>query len=72
MWPYHPDPRYNFPDLPLMEDETILNQAILPKDQVYLTTWYTERTVLYRKKQGSSVLYLPAVCDAACTPVCVG
>jgi arylsulfatase A-like enzyme len=61
MWPYHPDPRYNFPDLPLMENETILNPAILPKDQVYLTTWYTERTVSFieKNKDHPFFIYLP-------------
>jgi arylsulfatase A-like enzyme len=61
MWPYHPDPRYNFPDLPLMEGEKILNPAILPKDQVHLTTWYTERTISFIEKNKDTpfFVYLP-------------
>ena len=61
MWPYHPDERYNFPDLPLMEGEEILNPAILPKEQVNLTTWYTERTVAFieKNKDNPFYIYLP-------------
>ncbi len=49
MWPYHPeqDKRFRFPDLPLMDGEKIINPAVQPKDQVYLTTWYAERTVKF-------------------------
>ncbi len=42
MWPFHPDPRYNFPDLPLMEGEKILEYN---SDQTKLTGEYTRRTV---------------------------
>lgn len=61
MWPYHPDSRYNFPDLPLMEGEKVLNPAILPKDQVHLTTWYTERAVAFieKNKENPFFIYLP-------------
>jgi arylsulfatase A len=61
MWPYHPDPRYNFPDLPLMQGETILNPAVLPADQPNLTTWYTERTVKFieTNQDRPFLVYLP-------------
>jgi len=61
MWPYHPDPRYNFPDLPLMEGEKILNAAFQPEDQPNLTTWYTERTVKFieANKDRPFFIYLP-------------
>ena len=61
MWPYHPDPRYNFPDLPLMEGEDVLNPAILAKEQYELTTWYTERTVgfIEKNKDRPFFIYLP-------------
>ncbi len=44
MWPFHPDPRYNFPDLPLMEGKKILEYN---SDQTKLTRTYTERTVQF-------------------------
>ena len=61
MWPYHPDPRYNFPDLPLMEGEKVLNPAIQPKDQVQLTTWFTERAIAFIEKNRELpfLVYLP-------------
>ncbi len=58
MWPYHPDERYNFPDLPLMEGEKVLNPAILPKDQVNLTAWYTARTVVFIEKNKDKPFYI--------------
>jgi arylsulfatase A len=61
MWPYHPDKRYNFPDLPLMEGEKVLNPTVGPEDQRNLTTWYTERTVRFinKNKDRSFLIYLP-------------
>ncbi len=61
MWPYHPDSRYNFPDLPLMQGEKILNAAVQPEDQPNLTTWYTERTVKFieKNKDRPFFIYLP-------------
>jgi arylsulfatase A len=61
MWPYHPDPRYNFPDLPLMEGEEVLNPAIQPKEQVQLTTWFTERAVSFivKNQERPFFIYLP-------------
>ncbi|MHC4387595.1 MAG: sulfatase family protein [Planctomycetota bacterium] len=61
MWPYHPDKRYNFPDLPLMEGTKVLNPAVQPEDQQNLTTWYTERTVKFinKNKNRPFLIYLP-------------
>ncbi|MHC4156332.1 MAG: sulfatase family protein [Planctomycetota bacterium] len=61
MWPYHPDKRYNFPDLPLMEGEKVLNAAVGAEDQRNLTTWYTERTVKFINKNRDRpfLIYLP-------------
>src|SRR5690242_15036931 len=42
MWPQHPTSK--FPDLPLIEKETILEYN---PDQTQLTTWYTERAVKF-------------------------
>jgi len=63
MWPYHPEQgtKFNFPDLPLMEGEKILNPAMKPEDEVHLTTWYTERTVQFIEKHKDKpfLIYLP-------------
>ncbi len=61
MWPYHPERRYRFPDLPLMEGPKILKAAVKPEDQVHLTTWYTERTVKFieRNQDRPFLIYLP-------------
>ena len=61
MWPYHPEARYKFPDLPLMEGEKVVNPTVQPSDQVHLTTWYTERTVKFieANKDRPFLVYLP-------------
>jgi arylsulfatase A-like enzyme len=59
MWPYHPTAK--FPDLPLIEGETIINPKVTPKDQTQLTTWYTERAVKFidKNKDKPFLLYVP-------------
>ncbi|MFG0333983.1 MAG: sulfatase, partial [Maioricimonas sp. JB049] len=47
MWPYHPERPDAFPDLPLIEGNEIVNPKVTPEDQVWLTTWYTERAVKF-------------------------
>ncbi|MEQ8791097.1 MAG: sulfatase [Pirellulaceae bacterium] len=61
MWPYHPDGRYRFPDLPLMENDKVVKAAIQPEDQQHLTTWYTERACAFieRNKERPFFIYLP-------------
>jgi arylsulfatase A len=61
MWPYHPDKGYNFPDLPLMEGEQVLNPAVQPEDQRNLTTWYTQRAVKFisENRDRPFLIYLP-------------
>ena len=55
MWPFHPEQgtRYRFPDLPLMNGTKVINPRVQPKDQVHLTTQYTERAVAFIKKNRS-------------------
>jgi arylsulfatase len=56
MWPYHPErrglsaeqrKRVGFPDLPMFDDETVINPAVTAQDQTQLTTQYTERAVKF-------------------------
>jgi len=61
MWPYHPEARHRFPDLPLMEGEKVVKRAVQPADQVHLTTWYSERAVKFieSNKDRPFLIYLP-------------
>jgi len=57
MWPQHPTNK-NYPDLPLIEGERILEYN---PDQTQLTTWYTERAVRFieKSKDQPFFLYVP-------------
>jgi len=60
MWPFHPQqgPIFNFPDLPLYENETIIDTLT---EQSQLTTQITERSVdfINRNKDNPFFLYVP-------------
>ncbi|MEW4489224.1 sulfatase [Thalassoglobus sp. JC818] len=57
MWPYHPTSKA-FPDLPLYEGNEIINPKVTPDDQVFLTTWYTERAVDFIDRNPSNPFFL--------------
>ena len=61
MWPYHPDGPDRFPDLPLFENEEIINPAVTPEDQEQFTTEFTERTVEFIRDNRDQpfFVYLP-------------
>lgn len=58
MWPHHPDPKYNFPDLPLIEGVKTIGSN---PDQSKLTSWYTEHAVRFieTNKARPFFLYVP-------------
>ena len=60
MWPYHPQqgPIFNFPDLPLYENEKVIDTLV---EQSQLTTQITERSVnfIQRNKDKPFFLYVP-------------
>lgn len=58
MWPHHPTTPTNYPPLPLIEGEHVVQ---LMPDQTRLTTWYTERAVKFieRNKDRPFFLYVP-------------
>ena len=68
MWPYHPalanlnasERRKRYPDLPLYENETVLDPEVTGEDQDQLTTQYTERAVRFieRNREKPFFLYL--------------
>ena len=61
MWPFHPEPRYNFPDLPMYEGEKVINPRVMPKDQIPLTRRLTRRTVQFidKNKDRPFFIYVP-------------
>lgn len=58
MWPRHPTAGKNFPDLPLIDGDRIVQTS---PDQSQLTTWYTERAVRFieKNKDRPFFLYVP-------------
>ncbi|MFN0085981.1 MAG: sulfatase [Blastocatellia bacterium] len=58
MWPKHPERPDAYPELPLIENEKVVQ---LMPDQAQLTTWYTERAVRFIEKNRNTpfFLYLP-------------
>ncbi|MHC1762972.1 MAG: sulfatase [Verrucomicrobiia bacterium] len=58
MWPFHPTGGTNYPPLPLIEGDRVVQ---LMPDQTQLTTWYTERAVKFieANKERPFFLYVP-------------
>ncbi len=58
MWPRHPETPKDYPDLPLIEGDKVIQ---LDPDQTQLTTWYTEHAVQFieKNKDRPFFLYLP-------------
>ena len=71
MWPFHPrfvdlakdDPlrKKNYPPLPLIEGNQVVDEEVTPKDQEKLTTQYTEKAVSFinRNSDKPFLLYVP-------------
>lgn len=59
MWPFHPTVKFR--DLPLFENETIVNPAVKPEDQAKFTTDFTMHTIdfIKRNKDKPFFIYLP-------------
>ncbi|HDR52778.1 MAG TPA: arylsulfatase, partial [Mariniphaga anaerophila] len=58
MWPYHPRGPGAYPELPLFENETIVNDAVTPDDQKQFTTEFTERTIAFIKKNRENPFFV--------------
>ncbi|MBW6537378.1 MAG: sulfatase [Mariniphaga sp.] len=58
MWPYHPRGPGAYPELPLFENETIVNDAVTPDDQKQFTTEFTERTVAFIQKNRENPFFV--------------
>lgn len=71
MWPFHPnyvnlapdDPKRknNYPPLPLVEGNQVVDAEVLADEQEMLTTWYTEKAIdfIERNKETPFFLYVP-------------
>ena len=71
MWPLHPNfvdlpansekRKRGFPELPLVEQNKVVNARVTGGDQAMLTTWYTERAVdfIARHREQPFFLYVP-------------
>ena len=71
MWPLHPayvnlpadsqKRKRNYPQLPLIEGNRVVNAKVTAADQAMLTTWYTQRAVSFieRNKNRPFFLYVP-------------
>lgn len=59
MWPLHPSAK--FPDLPIFENETIVNPAVTPEDQAQFTAIFTMHTIDFIKRHQNQpfFIYLP-------------
>ncbi|MEX0987632.1 MAG: sulfatase [Bacteroidales bacterium] len=59
MWPYHPTGTY--PELPLFENDSIINPALTPEDQARFTAEFTKRTIdfIKRNQDRPFFVYLP-------------
>src|SRR5262245_3794549 len=60
MWPHHPTAK-NFPELPLIDGNEIVNPAVTSAVQETLTTAYTERAVAFieKNRERPFFLYVP-------------
>jgi len=61
MWPYHPTAGDRFCNLPLFDNDKVVDAEVTGEDQNHLTTWYTERAVDFigRNKDRPFLLYVP-------------
>ncbi len=57
MWPFHPTAR-NFPDLPLIEGDKVINPKVTGEEQKQLTTWYTEHATAFIEKNKEKPFFL--------------
>jgi arylsulfatase A len=68
MWPHHPEyanlptqtqrRKQGFPELPLIENNDVVESSVDGSDQEQLTTWYTERAVGFIDRHSSQPFFL--------------
>jgi arylsulfatase len=59
MWPYHPEAKKGtYPNLPLFENEKVIDAEITPEDQAGLTRMYTKRAVEFINSHKGRAFFL--------------
>lgn len=58
MWPFHPAGPQHYPDLPLFENETVVNAAVTPDDQKQFTTLFTDKTTAFIRKNKDNPFFV--------------
>jgi arylsulfatase len=58
MWPFHPQNKNYYPDLPLIENDRISNPSMTPDDQAQMTTLFTERAVRFIEKNKDNPFFV--------------
>ena len=68
MWPLHPAyahlptaaerRKQGYPDLPLIENDRVIDRSVDGNEQAQLTTWYTERAVAFIERNAKQPFFL--------------
>jgi len=58
MWPHHPEAPKDYPSLPMIEGDKVVNPDVTAADQTQLTTQYTERAVRFIEKNKNKPFFL--------------
>ncbi|WP_395738584.1 sulfatase [Prosthecobacter sp.] len=58
MWPYHPQAKKAFPNLPMIENDQVVDPEVTPEEQTHLTTDYTIRGVQFIEKNKDKPFFL--------------
>jgi arylsulfatase A len=58
MWPFHPQAKKAFPNLPMIENDHVVDPEITPEEQTHLTTDYTIRGVQFIEKNKDKPFFL--------------
>lgn len=61
MWPFHPTGGKNYPDLPLISGDKVINPKVTAEDQAQLTKQYTEHACRFIEQHASKpfFVYMP-------------
>lgn len=72
MWPQHPENPKGYPNLPLIEDEKVINADLKPDDLKRITARYTERAVQFIEKNKERPFFFYLAHNLPHVPLYVG
>ena len=58
MWPFHPQNPRNYPPLPMIEGDRVVNPEVTATDQTQMTTQFTERAVQFIERNRNKPFFL--------------